>query len=73
MVCTSFKICRVCIAALLGSLKHICDRVEVYSVMGKVVSKIEDKVAVENIEDNNLLDCKQAGRMRYGVIGILQG
>ena len=27
---------------------------------GKVVSKIEDKGAVENIEDNKLLDCKQA-------------
>ena len=26
---------RVCIAALMGSLKHICNRVEVYSVMGK--------------------------------------
>ena len=35
--------------------------VEVFSVMGKVVSEIEDKVAVENIDDNSLLDCKQAG------------
>ena len=29
--------------------------------MGRVVSEIEDKVALENIEGNNLLDCKQAG------------
>ena len=29
-------------------------------MMGKVVSEIEEKVSVENINNTNLLDCKQA-------------
>ena len=46
---------------MLGNFKHICNPVEVCVVMGKVCSEIEEKVAVENMKDNKLLDCKQAG------------
>ena len=40
---------------------HICDRVEIWTLMSKVVDKIEEKVAVENIDEKNLLDFKLAG------------
>ena len=42
-------------------MKHICDRVEIWTLMSKVVDKIEEKVAVENIDEKNLLDFKLAG------------
>ena len=34
---------------------------EIWTLLSKVVDKIESKVAVENIEENNLLDFKLAG------------
>jgi hypothetical protein len=39
----------------LGNLKPICDRVEVRAVMGKVVSEIEEKVSVENINNRKFI------------------
>ena len=34
---------------------------EIWTLMSKVVDKIEEKVAVENIDGKNLLDFKLAG------------
>ena len=51
---------RVCIAALSGNLKHICDGVKVCAVMGKIFSKIDEKVSVKNMKDKQKIDCKQA-------------
>ena len=39
----------------------MCDRVEIWTLMSKVVDKIEEKVAVKNIDEKNLLDFKLAG------------
>ena len=33
------------------AIVHICDRVEIWTLMSKVVDKIEEKVAVENIDE----------------------
>ena len=38
------------------AIVHICDRVEIWTLMSKVVDKIEEKVAVENIDEKNPLD-----------------
>ena len=43
------------------AIVHICDRVEIWTLMSKVVDKIEEEVAVENIDEKNLLDFKLAG------------
>ena len=59
---------RVCIAALLGNLKYICDRVELCAVMGKVVSKIEEKVSVGNIKIKIYWIVNKLWRMSHGVI-----
>ena len=44
------------------NLKHICDCIEEWTVLSKVAGKIEEKVAVENMEDNNLLVFQLAGK-----------
>ena len=40
---------------------HICDRVEIWTLMSKVVDEIEETVTVEKIDEKNMLDFKLAG------------